>query len=163
MKTGNFRKAFSMITALVVIVLMSTVAIYVMSTSAKMVKETTAQYQREQAMLLAKSYTEYAIMAVTANDRNNTSANYCLEDINGKVGGDPDKGEGYKIETRIAYIGNSGISQCAANRQLGTITESTRSPLNIVIDVYVRYKDPDHPDSSVAPYITYHKRTLQKI
>jgi len=163
MKIKNHRRAFSMITALVVIVLMSSVAIYVMSTSAKMVKETTAQYQREQAMLLAKSYTEYAIMAVSANDRNNTSANYCLEDIEGQVGGDPDKGEGYKIETRIAYIGNSDISQCAATRQLGSITETTRSPLNIIVDVYVKYKDPDHPDASAAPYITYHKRTLQKI
>ena len=104
-------------------------------------------------------------MAVTANDRNNTSTsvNYCLEDINGQVGGDPDKGEGYKIETRIAYIGNSSISKCASTRRLGTVTESTRSPLNIIVDVYVKYKDPDHPDASSAPYITYHKRTLQKI
>jgi type II secretory pathway pseudopilin PulG len=163
MKRKNHRAAFSMVTSLIVIVLMSTVAIYVLSTSAKMVKETTAQYQREQAMLLAKSYTEYAIMAVTANDRNNTSTNYCLEDIEGQAGGDPDKGEGYKIETRIAYIGNSIISQCAATRQLGSITEATRSPLNVIVDVYVRYKDPDHPDASAAPYITYHKRTLQKI
>jgi len=163
MKTTNFRKAFSMVTALIVIVLMATIAIYVLSTAAKMVKETTAQYEREQAMLLAKSYTEYAIMAVTANDRNNSTANYCLEDIEGQVGGDPDAGEGYKIEVRIAYIGNSGISQCASTRQLGTVTESTRSPLNIIVDVYVKYKEPDHPDANSAPYIVYHKRTLQKI
>ena len=163
MKNIKQRKAFSMITAIVVIVLMSMVGMAVISLSGKMVRETTAQYQREQSMLLAKSYTEYAIMAVTANDRNNTSSNYCLEDIDGQVGNDPDAGDGYKIETRIAYIGNSSISQCASTRRLGSITETTRSPVNIIVDVYVKYKEPDHPDADSAPYIVYHKRTLQKI
>ena len=64
------RKAFSMITAIVVIVLMASVAVFIMNLSGKMVKETTTQYQREQAILLSKSYTEYAVMAVTANEHN---------------------------------------------------------------------------------------------
>jgi type II secretory pathway pseudopilin PulG len=79
MKNVKMRRAFSMITAIFVIVLMATVAVLILNLSGKMVKETTAQFQREQAMLLAKSYTEYAVMAVTANDRNGTGN--CLTDI----------------------------------------------------------------------------------
>ena len=48
------RKAFSLITAIFVIVLMATVAAFIMNLSGKMVKGTTVQFQREQAVLLAK-------------------------------------------------------------------------------------------------------------
>jgi len=164
MKWQNQRKAFSMLIAIVVIVLMATVAMLIMSISGKTVRETTAQFQREQAALLAKSYTEYAIMAVTANDRNSTgSGSYCLSDIDGTIGS-PDDGEGYNIRIRIAYIGlASEVNSCAGTRIFSNTVNTTESPLNIIVDAYVEYKEPDHPDSSNAPYITYHKRTLQKI
>lgn len=170
------RKAFSMLTAIFVIVLMATVAILVMNLSGKIIKETTAQYQKEQAVLLAKSYTEYAIMAVMSNDRNATG-NDCIENINGFVGDSTatvNQGEGYSINTRIAYISDdnaangSSVSTCAATRILdnsGIVTPE--SALNIIVDVYVRYRDPDHPNIITAPntvpWVTYHRRTLQKI
>jgi len=155
------RKAFSLLTAIIIIVLMATVGIFVMSLSAKITRETTAQFQREQSMLYAKSYTEYAIMAVTANDRNDTTGK-CLSDIDATLG-DVNNG-GYKVEVRIAYIGQSKeIGDCAGTRKLDSNVTTEESPLNIIVDVYVKYKEPDHPDPSNAPYITYHKRTLQKI
>ena len=155
------RNALSMLTAIIVIILMTTVSLFVLSTSAAMTKETTAQYQREQAMLYAKSYTEYAIMAVMANDR--SVAGQCLRDIGGTIGL-PNQGTGYSIEVRIAYIGtNAEIGNCPVVRQLGTGVVTSKSPLTIVVDTYVKYKEPDHPDSANAPFITYHKRTLQKI
>lgn len=154
------RPAFSMLTAIMVIILMASVSIFVMNLSSKMVRETTAQFQREQAMLYAKSYTEYAIMAVSANDR--SVAGQCLQDIDANIG-NPDSGTGYKVQVRIAYIGeNTEIQQCAASRQIDAAVATTGS-LNILVDVYVKYKEPDHPDPANAPYITYHKRTLQKI
>ncbi len=157
------QKAFSMITAIFVIVLMSSIAMLVMSMSSKIIKSTTAQYHREQAVLLAKSYTEYAIMAVMSNAR---VANDCIEDINGDVGADVANGLGYRVETRIAYIadGNARVVTCDATRILddsGILTEA--SALNVIIDVYVRYKDPDHTTIATSPWITYHRRTLQKI
>jgi len=134
--------------------------------SGKMIQETTTQYQKEQAVLLAKSYTEYAIMAVMSNDRNATGKD-CIEDIDGKIGsGNAYKdGTGYLIETRIAFIGQSPIvSTCSGTRQIGT---PTLDELNIIVDVYVKYKDINHPDLSGTitdtPWITYHRRTLQKI
>jgi len=160
MKYSNTQNAFSMITAIIVIIFMSTVAIYVLSTSAKIITETTAQYQREQAVLLAKSYTEYAIMAVTANESNVTGQ--CLTDIDGTIGS-PNNGEGYNIRIRIAYIGHSAlIDPCANTRELGN-SITPRSPINIIVDAYVEYKEADNPDNSNAQFITYHKRTLQKI
>ena len=142
------RKAFSMITAIVVIVLMASVAVFIMNLSGKMVKETTTQYQREQAILLSKSYTEYAVMAVTANEHNNSN---CLNTINGSY-------QNYNITVELSYIGRDLDVSCA--RILANDVNTTNSPLNVIIDVFVHYPDYDHPGDL---NMTYYKRTLQKI
>jgi len=148
------RKAFSMITAIFVILLMASVGAFIMNLSGKMVKGTVAQFQREQSMLLAKSYTEYAIMAVTANDHKSAS---CLNNITGNYGGS----DGYNINVNISYIGNSDLhSNCTP---LSTAVITPKSPLNIIVDVSVSYKELDHPLGASAPDITYHRRSLQKI
>jgi len=148
MKFTKHRKAFSMLTAIFVIVIMATVGAMVMSLSGKMVETTTAQFQREQSMLLAKSYTEYAIMAVMANgDRNNN----CLNTIRGAF-------NTYTITVNISYIGNNatlGGTNC--NNILSSAVITPKSPLNIIVDAYVSYPHENGKN------ITYHKRTLQKI
>jgi hypothetical protein len=162
MKWQNNRQAFSMLTAIFVIVLMATVAMLVMNLSGKMVKGTTAQFQREQAVLLAKSYTEYAVMAVSANDRNTTGN--CLTDIDGNNIIMSESNGGYQVRVRIAYIGHtSEVDSCAGTRTFSGDVKTPLSPLNIIVDAYVEYKDLDHHDPDNAPWITYHKRTLQKI
>jgi len=150
MKLLKQRKAFSMLTAMIVIVLMATVAAFIMSLSGKMVKGTTVQYQREQAMLLAKSYTEYTIMAVMANgDR----VNNCLNAIasNGVL-------TNYNVAITISYIGNIGANNCANVLSNAVVTPETS--LNILVDTYVSYPDLDNPNNL---RMTYHRRTLQKI
>jgi len=154
MKTDQMRPAFSMLTAIFVIVIMASVSVFVMSLSGKVVKSTTAQYQHEQAALYAKSYTEYAILAVTGNDR---TAN-CLSDINGTIGSDPSIGDGYKVSVHIAYIGTgAGVGTCT---NLGTPVTTKNTPLTIIVDVYVDYKD---PENSAGPWFTVHRRSVQKI
>ncbi|BAF72858.1 hypothetical protein [Sulfurovum sp. NBC37-1] len=149
------RKAFSMITAIFIIIIMATIAMFVMSLSGKGVKATTAQYQRAQAMLYAKSYTEFAIMAVTGHNR---IAN-CVEDINGNIG-NINQG-GYEIRTHIAYIGPiSEIGNCRPDQQLSTNVTTPETPLTIIVDAYVDYED---PDNTGAPKVTVHRRTVQKI
>lgn len=152
-----------MVTAIIVIVIMATVAILIMNLSGKTVKETTAQYHREQAMLLAKSYTEYAIMAVMANDRTTN----CLTDIDGQVKIDESStvtvanGNGYQIRVRIAYIGTAAeVGSCPASRVFSSSVSTQQTPLSIIVDAYVEYKDPENTNGG---WITYHKRTLQKI
>ena len=158
------RAAFSMITAIFVIVLMASVAAFIMNISGRMVQETTAQYQREQAVLLAKSYTEYAIMAVTANEHNTTN---CLRNITGGYGNDGSGTYIYNIDVNISYLGNGrptadgGLHGNCRILDNSIATEET--PLNIIVDVFVRYSTLDHPAGASAPKITYHKRSLQKI
>ena len=143
------RKAFSLITAIIVIILMASIAAFILSLSGNMVKSTTTQYFREQSVLLAKSYTEYAIMAVTANDQNSSN---CLNDIHGVY-------SFYTIDVNISYIGNNLDSSCS--RILNTTAVTTpESPLNIIVDVFVKYTDPNHPDNLE---VAYHRRSLQKI
>ena len=143
------RKAFSMLTAIVIIVLMATVAAFIMNLSGKMVKTTTVQFQREQAVLLAKSYTEYAVMAVTANEHNSSN---CLNSITGAYGN-------YNIQVDIAYIGDANLNGSCTNR-LSTTVVTPKSPLNIIVDVFVSYPDIDNPTNV---NMTYHRRSLQKI
>ena len=165
MQQINLRKAFSMFTAIVVIILMSTVAIMVMNISGKQIQETTSQFQREQSMLLAKSYTEYAILSVMSNDRNGTGN--CLRDIEANIKIDEgstitvSNGNGYHVRVRISYIGNaSEVNSCALTRVFSNAVDTIKTPLNIIVDVYVDHKDPQNIN---GPWITYHKRTLQKI
>jgi hypothetical protein len=153
------RNAFSMLTAIFIIVLMATVAAFIMNLSGKMVQETTAQFQREQSVLLAKSYTEYAVMAVTANDHNTSD---CLNSITGGYGNDGSGNNIYNINVNISYIGNDLDGSCTRILNVNPII-TPKSPLNIIVDVFVSYKDLDHPAGAGAPDITYHRRSLQKI
>jgi len=154
----KLRSGFSMITAIFMIILMATVAAFVLSLSGKIVKSTTAQYQREQAMLLAKSYTEYAVLAVMSNDRNGTGN--CLHTIHGTIGDSPNSGNGYRATVQINYIGNAQEVGNCGGRTLSSGVVNAKSPLSIIVDTYIDYKD---IDNSSAAWLTYHKRTLQKI
>ncbi len=156
MKKRNLRKAFSMITAIFIIVIMSTIAAFVMNLSGKIIKSTTTQYQHEQAELYAKSYTEYALLAVTGHKRTVTAK--CVETINGTIG-NINQG-GYAMRVHIAYIGVvSEIGTCSAIRQLSTAVATATTPMTIVIDAYVDYKDPDNTNQT----LTVHRRTVEKI
>jgi len=150
MRSIRMRPAFSMATALLVVILMATVALLTLETAGKMVKETTLRYQREQAVLLARSYTEYAIMAITANDQNGP---HCLRDIQGSFGA-------YRIDVNLSYIGRDLDPSCGRERILANDVNTSRSPLNVIIDVFVHYPDYDHPADHL---MIFHKRTLQKI
>ena len=154
MAKRNLRKAFSMITAIFVIVIMATIAGFVMNLSGKIVKATTAQYQHEQAELYVKSYTEYAVLAVTGHSRTAD----CVEAINGTIG-NINQG-GYAMRVHIAYIGfASEIVSCSGVRKLSIAVATATTPMTIVIDAYVDYKDPDN----TAQTLTVHRRTIEKI
>lgn len=172
------RKAFSMITAIFVMVIMATVAAFILNLAGKITQESVAQYRQEQAALLARSYTELAVMAVINHDRNQTTPT-CIEDIDGVVRGlipgdaPISAAGGYTVETRIYYLGNS--LPCSETRKLNNSTNAMNSATliasnynntlasdaiaGIIVDVFVRYINPDAPNHS----ITFHRRTLQKI
>ena len=179
------RKAFSMITAIFVMIIMATIATLVFNLSGKMLVGTTVQFKTEQAALLARSYTELAVMAVINHNRNSTD---CIENIDGVVnslkpgtlpvsGVSSTNGGGYDVKTRIYYLGNN--LPCSETRKLNDSSNARRSTTlivtdynntsapdaiaGIIVDVYVSYKDASTDDPANSPWITYHRRTLQKI
>ncbi len=146
-----------MITALMVIVVMATIGAFILNLSGKMVQETITQYRQEQAILYAKSYTEFAIMAATAQT--------CVEKISANVDGDTNEvleGQGYRVVVYVDYVGG-----CEQNT---STIQYTNSKANIlIIDTYVHYRDPEDPRSTTAttwtdfPGTTYHRRTVQRL
>ena len=145
--------------------MMSTITVLILNTSGKIIKETTSQYRNEQARLLAKSYTELAILSIMGHDR--TALGNCVNRINGTVntltigeanpsGGNTSNG-GYVVTTTIQYIGNNFPASATCNMLNVQALTSLQGP-NVMIDVSVRYTQLDSPT-----YITYHRRTLQKL
>ncbi len=161
MMGATHKRGFSMFVALAIIIVMATVGAFVVSLSSKGSRTTVVQYKREQAVLLARSFTELAIMAVTANDRNDTysTGNNCLYDIDANnVLGNESQG-GYEVHVRLFYIGDARISNCPNTRIISSAIITPQSPLNVIVDVYVRYKD----EALSNQWVTYHRRTVQKI
>ncbi|CAA6813538.1 MAG: Unknown protein [uncultured Sulfurovum sp.] len=153
------KKAFSMVTAIFVIVIMATVTSLIMNVTGKTIKETTQQYQKEQAALLARSYTEQAILYALHYDR--VVNGNCVNEVNATFGPNDNL---YSIQTTIQYAGNSSQLPAGCDT-IGTPWADTgtfgfQSTVSLIIDVYVRYKDFDDPANRD---ITFHRRTLQKL
>ena len=167
------KKAFSMITAIFVIVIMATVTALIMNVTGKTIKATTQQYQKEQAQLLARSYTELAILYILHYDRT-AGTGSCLETITdhfGEAGND-----GYNITIKIKYIGNDALlvdcnntiepngdfnlSNQTATWIDNSSTDGINKTISLIIDTFVTYKDFDDPSNRD---ITFHRRTLQKL
>jgi hypothetical protein len=153
-----------MITAIFVILILATIGAFIMNLSGKIVQETTAQYRKEQAILWAKSYTEFAIMTAASEP--------CVKKITANVDGtqaEVKAGQGYFVDVRVHYIGQN--SACINNVEigLGNIQDPSAVDNIILIDTYVRYRDPDSIGArkklawSKDPGITYHRRTLQRL
>jgi len=151
MNTRDMRSGFSMITAIFVIVIMSSIGALIANMGGKVVKITTDEYQHAQAELYAKSYTTYAIMAVEAHDRSSN----CVRKITSRT-----SIPHYTVRTFLSYIGPASvISKCSVKHRLDTHVTTSQTPLTVIIDAYVDYPDPDNPSLTR----TVHRRTIQKI
>ena len=186
---SNQRPAFSMLTAIVVMLIMGLLSSYILSTSASTGEETFAQYHKEQAVLLSEAYTEAAILAILQQDMSVGVGDICQKTISANIttliqGAATDattvlEGKGYHVDVTIHYIVNSHgpqftITKCSTilNVSGGNLLDfNATSPadltpvpsLSAIIDVYVRYKNVAYPNIATAPWVTYHRRTLQKI
>jgi len=160
-KNVKYRKGFSMVTAVFVIVIMATLTALIMNITSKTVKETTQQYQKEQASLLARSYTELAMLYVINYDRMANNNGICINSIDATFGNPNNL---YTINTTIQYIGNSVLlPNCATNlTPLWNVPNPTGfdSTISVIIDVYIKYKDFDDPTNRDK---TFHRRTIQKL
>jgi len=149
----KLKKGFSLLIAIFTIMILSLVASYIFYSNNIITKSGGLQYKKEQAILYARSFTEYTVMAIEGNDRKTN----CIESINADI-------DDYKIEVKVSYIGNSiYISKCSNN--IATLNNTDPDTLDAIIDVYIKYKDIQHPDinNTKTPWQTYHKRSIQKI
>jgi len=140
----NTRGGFSVVVAILVMVLISSILVLSLSLSSKSIKQTTDIYLKAQAEILARSATEYAVLAISGHDR---SSGNCLENINLSYN------NMFDANMTIMYIGDN--LQC--NMMLANDIKTSESNVTVVIDTIVSVKNgiADEP-------IRIHRRTIQK-
>lgn len=153
------RKGFSLITAIVFMVLIATLSALALSFSSLNVKQTSDTYLREQAELLLQSSTEYALLAISAHEIN--AANGCLNTINAQF---PKSGNDaiFDINISINYLGiglpsKSAAKPCQKFSDNDIVT--TDSNVTVIIDTVVS----TNTDNNISTEpIRLHRRTIQK-
>ncbi len=143
------RNGFSLLTAIIFLVIVSTIAMLALSLSSQSAKQTTDSYLKVESELLAKSATEYAIMAISGHN----FAIDCMERINIRY---PEQTNyTHEINISISYLGN-GLP-CNASHILDNNLSTSDSNRTVIIDTIVT----TNPDLSPEP-VRLHRRTIQK-
>jgi len=146
------RQGFSLLTAIIFLVLVATISALTLSFSAQAVKQTSDVFLKSQAELLAQSATEYALLAISGHEVNAT--NGCLENINILYPVN-DGNFTHEANVSIMYIGN-GLP-CNATAILSNTLDTNDSNRTVIIDTIVS----TNPAISTEP-IRIHRRTIQK-
>lgn len=149
------RKGFSMLTALLFMILVATLGALALSLSNLSSKQTSDLYLREQAELLAQSATEYALLAISGH---NFSTN-CLNTINSTYT------DGtttlFDINISLYYLGNSLPANCmkpsGSINAISSNIDTNDSNLTVMLDTIVNSAS----GVSTEP-IRIHRRTIQK-
>jgi len=142
------RSGFALLSAIFLMLLIGILMALSFSLSSQTTKQTGQLYLQEQGQLLAKSATEFALLAISGHD--NTAD--CVEQINLRY---PQGAPMYDINMTLYYIG-SGLP-CNANHLLANDILTDESNGTVMIDTFVSYRDPETNET-----IRFHRRTLQK-
>lgn len=146
------KSGFAMIMAIILIVVLATIMAIMLNLTQKTTKETTNLYLNEQAVFLAKSATELALLEISGHNRGVGGNTNCLSQINAVY---PNAVSPiFDINTTIRYIGlncQNGLNYIPSI----TTPESNGS---VLIDTTVT----STPGSSIQT-IRYFRRTLQKL
>ena len=139
-----------MIMAIAFLLVMATIAALMISLTTQTTKRGADMYFEEQAHLLAKSATEYALLAISGHNRATDS---CINEINATYDGI------YDIDTKIRYIGLASLGgTCDGDDSLIDSIETPESNGTVMIDVYVTVPETQTGSEPVR----FHRRTLQK-
>lgn len=150
LKSTKMRSGIAMITAIAFLVIISGIMAVMMNMSSLANKRTEHLYFTEQAQLLAKSATEFALLAISGHDRAGGS---CLQTISSTYAGYLD------VNTTIRYIGLAGLGGTCATNSFVNAVNTTQSVGTVLIDVYVTSDD---AVLNLGNPISYHRRTIQK-
>ena len=138
------RSGFSMLTAIFILVLIATVMTLMLTLTTTTADKTANIYLKEQTHLIARSATEFALLAASGHDYNSS----CLENINLLY-------DDYNVSIQLYYIGNA--LPCNPNHILANNIATADSNGTVIIDTVVTY--PLNADQNVR----YARRTLQKL
>lgn len=149
-------KGFAMLIAIALLIIISTIMAISISMSTKTTQRTTNEYLHEQAILLASSATEYAILAISGHDR--VANDNCINSINAIY---PNTiNPIFDINISISYVGFGGIGLNADDCRdyIATIVTPETNGTTL-IDVIVTSNN----NLNINEPIRYHRRTLQKL
>jgi hypothetical protein len=141
-----YRDGIAMIMAISVIVIIGTILALSLSFSSKSLKNTTDIYLYEQAQLLSKSATEYALLKIAQDGpcSHTDDLNFVQDDI-------------FDINISLHYIYTSP-SPCTTEQTYTTVTTPEQNG-SVLMDVWVSV-----PDQNISPdQMHYFRRTLQKL
>jgi len=146
------KKGFTLITAIIFIVLIATIAALSLSFSTLSTKQTSDLYLREQAELLLQSSTELALLAISGHDI--VANNNCINTINAQY---PSAANAiFDITISLSYIGNGLPAGC---NTLANAIVTTESSGTVIIDTVVETT----PGNNISTEpIRLHRRTIQK-
>lgn len=148
------RSGMAMIMAIAFLVIVAGMMAIMLNMSSLANKRTGHIYFTEQAQLLAKSATEFALLAISGHDRG--AANPCIQTVTSTY---PAVNPFFDITTTIRYIGLGGLGgTCAANSFVNAIN-TTQSVGTVLLDVTVTSRD---NILNLGNTIRYHRRTIQK-
>jgi type II secretory pathway pseudopilin PulG len=146
------RRGFTLITAIIFMVLVASIAALSLSFSSFSTKQTTDLYLREQAELLVQSGTEFALLAISGH---NIAVNGCLNAINSQY---PQTNAAaiFDINITINYMGNGLPAGCNI---LSNTVDTNDSNVTVIIDTIVETT----PGNNISTEpIRLHRRTIQK-
>jgi len=141
------RKAFSLVTAIFLLILMSSLMAVMLTLSSQTLKQTGNIYLQEEAKLLARSATEYALLAISAHKMD--TKHKCVENINMHYPVYPS----FDVNVSIYYIGKN--LPCDKSHILDNNISTKESNVTVIVDTFVTSSD-------TQENISYYKRTIQK-
>lgn len=152
------RRGMAMIMAIIMILVLGGIMAAVISMTSQTTKRTTDVYLHEQAILLTRSATEYAMLAVSGHNHNPVAAggtNNCINTINAQY---PSAANPmFDITVNLQYIGFGSVT--GACNDFITDVQTPDSNGSILMDVIVT----SSPDLNLTEPIRYHRRTMQKM
>ena len=140
------RHGFTLLLAIVIMVLIGTLMSLMLSFTTTTSKQTEDICLKEQAELIARSATEYALLKISGNNWSNGECINNINDLNGY--------KNFDVNITIYYFGKNLPSSCNILDNNLYTKESNGTAL---IDVIVSTTDP-----ITSEKINFHKRTIQK-
>ncbi len=147
------RKGFGLITAIIILVVVSSLMAMMISLSSVSAKNTTDIYLKEEAELLLRSATEYALLAISAHDNSVD----CIQKINITYPVAPPEYT-HEANITISYLGTNLPASCGAvgdDNNLSTPESNLTIIMDTVVSVNQAYTQINEP-------IRLHRRTIQK-